>query len=152
MSTETDYDGIVDAVAAQLKAFSGLQGVRIEVEQDPVLGLPDDGGRAIGVESARRRPSEGQSMAAGTRLRNRFTVIISAVGFDMESFRAAARKRDGLIGQIELAILADRSIGNHVANLEIMGGEFYRASAPGNAGPFASVAETLLDMDVLATS
>lgn len=152
MSTETDYDGIVDAIAAQLKAFSGLQGVRVEVEQDPTLGLPDDGGRALVVESQRRRPSVGQTMAAGKRLRNRFSVIISAIGFDMESYRAAARKRDGLIGQVELAILADRSITNKVTNLEIMGGDFYRASAPGHSGPFASIAETILEMDISAIS
>ena len=152
MATESNYSTLVDAIAAQLKAYSGLAGVRVEIEQDPVLGLPDDGGRALVVESMRRRPSPGQSMAAGTRLRNRLTVVISSVGFDMESFRAAANKRDDLIDKVELAIMADRTIGARTVNLELMGGEFYRASAPGNAPPFASIGETLLEMDVSAIS
>lgn len=152
MTIESNYDEIADAVGEQLKQWPGLAGVRVEVEQDPVLGLPDDGGRALVVESLRRRPSQGQSMAAGKRLRSRFSVVISAVGFDMASFRDAARKRDGLIGQVELCIMADRSIGGRVSNLEIEGGEFYRASAPGNTGPFASVAETILEMDVSTIS
>lgn len=152
MTTKSEYASIADAVADQLKAFAGLDGVRVETEQDPVLGLPDDGGRALVVESLRRRPSPGQSMAAGKRLRSRFQVCISAVGYDLESFRAAAAKRDALIGQVELAVLADRTIGNRVSNLEIMGGDFYRASAPGNAGPFASIGETILEMDVSAIS
>lgn len=155
MSTESNYNVVLDAIAAQIKSYfttTVQQNVRVEVEQDPVLGLPDDGGRAIVVESMRRRPSPSQSMAAGKRLRSRFTVVISSVGFDMESFRAAANKRDDLIDKIEQAILADRSIGNLVANLEIMGGDFYRASAPGNTAPFASIAETILEMDVSAIS
>ena len=154
MSTESNYAAIVSALGDQLRAFPALSAlaVRVEVEQDPMFGLPDDGGRWIVVESMRRRPSLGQSMAAGTRLRSRFTVVISAAGFDMDSYQAAASKRDDIIDKIELAVMSDRSIGSRVTNLEIMGGEFYRVSQPGNAPPFAAVAETLLEMDVSAIS
>jgi xanthine/CO dehydrogenase XdhC/CoxF family maturation factor len=153
MSTESNYSAVLDAIAQQMKdQFADAATVRVVVEQDPTLGLPDDGGRALVVESMRRRPSASQSMAAGKRLRNRFSVVITAIGFDMTSFREAANKRDDLIDKVEQAVMADRSIGNRVANLEIVGGEFYRASNPNNAPPFASMAETILEMDVSAIS
>lgn len=146
------YDEVVNALAEQLRSYSGLEGVRVEVEIDEVQGLPDDGGRALIVESMNRRPSSGQPMSAGRRLRNRFSIIVTSVGFDMESFRAAAAKRDALLGQVELAVLDDRTIGGMVANLEIQGGEFYRARALGSPPLFAAVAETVLEMDLSAIS
>lgn len=152
MPTLSNYNGLVETTAAQLRNYSGLAGVRVEEEQDPVLGLPDDGGRALVVEAMRRRPSPGQPSGAGKRLRNRFQIVITAVGFDMTSFKEAAKKRDDLIDQVEMAIMNDRSLGGSVVNLEIMGGEFYRASAPGNAAPFAAMGETILEMDVSAIS
>ena len=154
MTTESNYGEATDAIGEQLKAYFLAQSinVRVEVEQDPVFGLPDDGGRACVVEAMRRTPSVGQSMAAGRRLRSRFTAIVTAIGFDMESYQKAARKRDDVIEKIELGIMSDRSIGGRVVNLEIQGGEFYRASAPGNTGPFCSMGETLLEMDISAIS
>lgn len=148
MTTESNYRDVVRGIAAQLSASSLLTGVRVLIDQDPVFGLPDDGGRAIVVEPMRRRPSSGQSMAAGRRLRSRFSVVISAVGFDLTSYEAAAAKRDDMIDKIEQAIMTDRSISNTVANLEIQGGDFYRASVPGNSQAASAVAETILEMDV----
>ena len=59
----------------------------------------------------------------------------------MTSYRDASSKRDDLIDKVELAIMSDRSISGRAANLEIVGGDFYRATAPGSAGPFASIAD-----------
>lgn len=154
MTTPIDYSGIVEAIGEQLKNYPGVSalGARVLVEQDPVFGLPDDGGRAIVVTANTRRASPGQPMSAGRRGRMRFIVAVWAIGFDAADYRSAAAKRDVLIAQVELGIMSDRSIGSRVSNLEIIGGDFLAATNPGSAPSFASMGETRLEMDVSAIS
>lgn len=128
-----DYDGILAAAEAILKADSSLTGIRIYVEEDPQLGGQDDGGRALVLTLTGRRPTGGQPLAAGKQTRYDVSFSLWAVGFDLASFREAAKKRDGIMGAAELVLMANRTLSNTVEALQLEGGEFMAVNRPGDS-------------------
>lgn len=146
-----DYSGILSAFKTIIEADSRIEalGVKVYVEQDPVFGMPDDGGRAVVLLLNNRRMDPGQSMSAGKRTRYILRWSAWAACFDMNSYREAAIKRDEVLGILELILMANRTIDGLVTASQLSGGEFM-SSRNADESAFVAMAETVMESEVSA--
>lgn len=150
-----DYTGILEAIGAALQEDAQLQVLapRILVEEDPVQGGAEDSGRSIVLVNDSRTPSQTQVLAAGTRQRYHLRSSVWCCAWDMESFLAASRKRDELIGETELAIMRLRNVqtlSDRVSFIALLGGEFLSARNQNSTPTFGSMGQIILEAEVSA--
>lgn len=145
-----NYSGILDALAALLRADSRLSGVRVYAEEDPQFGLSDVQ-KAIAIYLSRRQLHPNQPLAAGKSTRWLLSVSIWCFGFSIENFKAAADIRDGVLDQMELVLNDNRTVSGTVEFMHMDGGDFLSAQNPGD-GCFVAGVETSIAMQVTATS
>ena len=117
-----DYHGLLTTLKELLEADDTLIGVPVFVEEDPQFDL-SGAGTAIILTLGNRRASSGQPLAAGKRTRWEVTLSVWAMGFAL-SFDQAAKKRDDLVGALELVLMNNRTISDKLASGWIEGGEF----------------------------
>lgn len=140
------YHDILSALKLVFESDSRTADAPVYVEKDPpvdVLGAQ----RAIILMLDSRKPNEDQPIAAGKRVRWELKLSVWAAGYAIDVDEAAAI-RDELLGQIELVLLANRTIRDKVASSWMMGGNFI--SIAGESNIFAS-AETIVVCDVTAS-
>ena len=139
-----------DLLAGLQQIFEGdprTRDARVFVEEDPQFDL-------IGAQKCillvlnSRIPTGGQPIAAGKRTRWNVKIGVWACGFGI-SFEQAAQIRDELVGQIEVVLMANRTIRDKVATSWLDGGEF--VSVRNEQHMFAS-AETILVAEVTAAN
>ncbi len=121
-----DYYGIQQAIKAVLDADDRLHGVTVIIEEDEfqVEQTP-----WIGVYLL-DRDKDGESIAAGRRQNFNVRYELWCVAHHPESVRQAAEARDDLIGNAEVALMANRTLRgalNAGVALEIESGEFESA-------------------------
>lgn len=104
--------------------------------------------KAIVIMLDKRKPCDDQPIAAGRRTRWELHIQIWSCGFDMDG-EEASRIRDILLGDVELVLMANRTIRDKVAGSWLMGGEF--VSVSGEQNVFSS-AETILVADVTTSN
>ena len=133
-----DYDDMEDQISSILSSYTGLQtsdGVKVLVEEDfsQVVGALDNG-KIVIIYLDDRSATPGQPIAAGqqTRMDIGFSIWIAAVS--VHSFRKAAELRTDLIGKVELALMANRTLNNRAASSWLLGGEFHSARKKSPAG------------------
>lgn len=143
-----DYTGILTSLAAILRADALTSAARVFVEEDPQFGMSDVG-QAVVLTMSSRSPMSGQAIAAGKRTRYLARIGVWSVGFDMESFEAACSKRDTLLGNVELVLMANRTISGKVTASNLEGGEFMNVRNPGE-NVFCAMAETVVSAEVSA--
>ncbi len=112
-----------------MRGFSSLQGVTVEVEADPPANI--EKAPWVGIFLNSWESSSRQVIAAGTAKRILVEFELVCVGADMEEFRTAAKRRDDLMGNVQLALLSDVTFGGTVELREMTGGEFDNANAEG---------------------
>jgi len=144
-----DYAGILDELKTIFEADSRTADAHVYVEEDPQFGLADTG-KSIVLTLDSRAPSAGQSMSAGTRTRYAVTIGVWTLGFHMESFREAARTRDELLAQVELVLMANRTVSGKVTAGQLAGGQFLSVLSQGATPAFAALAETRFRVEVSA--
>ena len=146
-----DYQGVRDQLESILKADSRTSGARIFVEEEPQFGL-SDAQKAIAVFMDRRSEQASDQMAsAGKRTRYTLSISLWTVYFDMSTYRAACDGRDALMGQLELVLMDNRTIGGKVTASWREGGEMF-AARDANSQTFVAAAETVLVAEVSAIS
>lgn len=143
------YAAIRDAVEAILKGDARTNAARIYVEEEPQFGLAD-AGKVIAVFTDRRRaPADEQHLGAGKRTEFLLDLLFVVANMDMASFRAAADGRDTLLGNLELVLMANRTLSSTVSTLWLEGGEFYSAK-DAQSGSLIAVAEVSVVVKVSA--
>lgn len=144
-----DYTGIVNKLQTILEGDSRTADARIYVEEEPQIGLSDNG-TAIAIFAERRAaPPPEQVISAGKRTRYYWQVTLWVVAFNLESYRAACEQRNALLGQLELVLMADRSIGGLAESSWLEGGEMFSARDANNT-IYTAVAQVLLTVNVSA--
>ncbi len=109
---------------------------RVYIERPLFLEPP-----AIFVYRDRRDAVEGnQRISFGQRVDYDLQISIWCMEGDFESAEAASRRCDDLLGKVEVALLADRTLGNTVNTIILTGGEF----VSGEDNGFYSAAEIAL--------
>jgi hypothetical protein len=134
-----DYAGIREQVATILRALSN---VRVYVEADPAAGQMDHG-RSIAVFMIGRTAAQDQSASFGKRQRWHVRLTLWTFFYSMESYEAAAAGRDTLLGEMELALMANRTLNGKVEASWFEGGDLFSAKNP-QTGAFLAAAETTL--------
>lgn len=143
------YSGIADQLKLILAADALTSTVRCYVEEEPQFGLADNG-QVISIFTDNRVPSpDGQSLSAGKRTRYHAFFSLWVAGFSLESYKAAADIRDALIGNVELVLMKDRSVGGKVQDAWLEGGQFVSAK-DGGSNTFVAAGEIKLGVEVSA--
>lgn len=143
-----NYGGIAKAIKAVIEADPNVRDYQATVELNPgTIAL--DKFAHVGVYERTRRAPGSQPIAAGRQARFglRWDVIVSAFGRDFET---ASQTRDEILGHIEIALMANRTLGGALASgsLELGGGEL--TGGPTDTG-FVSQGSISLSAEVTAT-
>lgn len=142
-----DYYAVEEGIREVLSADADLEDVRIEIETD--VEMAPDGGGAVYVYLDRRdAPASEQRLAAGTRTDFLLRFALWCLDCDFESVAAASRRRDDLLGKVEVALMRDRSLNGTVDASWLEGGEFLTMQEQG----FISGGEIILIAKAKATT
>ena len=136
-----DYSGIRDQLKSIFEGDARTSGATIFVEEEPQFGLSDVQQAILIVLDRRTAPPGAQRLAAGKRTQYHLHCTLVTVFFSMESFRAACEGRDALLGQMELVLMANRTIGGKATSSWLEGGEMFSVRNP-QSSVWAAVAET----------
>lgn len=145
-----DYTGILAQIKTILEADALTNNAHVVIEEEPQFGSMDHQ-RVVALFAERRSPHEGQSLSAGKRTRYLFHVSVWSTFFAAESYAVACAGRDTLIGNVELVLMKDRTIGGKATTCWMDGGELLSARSP-SGDVFVSAGQTLLVVDVSAVN
>lgn len=151
MSTAIDYSGIRNQLKSIIEGDALTSGTRVYIEEDPQFGLPDAQKVILICLDRRTAPPAAQRLSSGLRTQYHLQGTLVTVFFSMESFEQACVGRDALLGNLELVLMKDRTIGGKVTSSWLEGGEMFSVRNP-QSNIWAAVAETLLVMDVQAVN
>lgn len=130
--TAINYSAITDAIVTQLQAGLLLQSPRPRVVAERALEPPDES--VVNVKLVNDPAlADQQALVAGTMTRRRLGFEIEAWRFAM-SVHDAMALRDSLVGDIELALMNDRTLGGTVIYSWLEGGTFAKPPEPRNLG------------------
>lgn len=122
-----DYWGIKEDLKELLTIDPTLADVSIEVEPEELFS--PEMAPWIGIFMPGRTDDNEQSIAAGTRqaLFIQLTLVCAECALEKD---VAIKKRDNLIGAVEVALLKVRLIGGKVETMQIQGGDFDTGQLP----------------------
>ena len=141
-----DYHGILTTLKTLIEADALTSGIPVFVEEDPQFDLSGSG-KAVVLTLGSRREAQGQPIAVGKRTRWTVRIGVWAVAYGI-TFEEASRLRDGLVGDLELVLMNNRTAGGKLASGWIEGGEFISVRDQ-SQGTFA-LAETIFAGEALA--
>ena len=145
-----DYFGIEEAIKTVLEANAALAGVQVGIEEElPFTAAVDP---QVEIYLERRDAPELQPLAGGQRTRFLVRFSIWCYGVSLDSIAKACEVRDDLIGAVELALMADRTLGGTVNASWLEGGAFDTKETPGASSGFGMGGEIILMADVKATT
>ncbi len=142
-----DYYAIEQAIAAQLTAAAELSGVTVTVEQEPEF---DEGSKVIIYLINREAPEELQSLSAGKRTRFYITYVAVCVAQALD-LRGAMEARDDLLGNVETALMSDRTFSG-AANTSWIGGGDFENARNGDEGLFNAAGEIEIVVDAVSVA
>jgi hypothetical protein len=90
-------------------------------------------------------------LAAGKRTRYHLRTTFWVFAFSIESFARACDLRDALLGDLELVLMDNRTLGGKVAASWLEGGEFVSAR-DASTSVYVSAGEIVLISEVQATT
>jgi len=148
-----DYHDIETGIKAVLEADAALTGVTVEVEREfPFGGADVPPWVGIYLES-RAAPEDMQSLSAGTRTRYLLRFSLWCMRFSIESVEKAMELRDDLLGDVEIVLMKDRTLGGKVSVSWLEGGDMASAQLPSDMGAgFLAGAEIVMVADVTGTA
>lgn len=118
-----DYFSIEVAIETILKADATL-GSNVTVMVEEQIQLDPQGGPKVYIYAdSRRAPPDIQRLRAGTSTDIELLISVWCFAFNMDP-RQAAKDRDTLVGNVELSLMADRTLNGTVQASWLEGGEF----------------------------
>ncbi len=121
-----DYYSIEKELQFILQNEPSLNEVTVLVEEMPELAA--DMSPFISIFLDRREVPSGQPIAGGTRQRMLLKLSVWCYVVEIESVEAACKKRDDLVGKVEVALMNNRTINDSINHMMIDGGEFDNVS------------------------
>ena len=143
-----DYWGIREAIRAAIRAHPELGTMPVHLERTSIPSL-DELPCVLVFLTNRETIPERQRIGAGRSVNHRLTFSVWVIAASLEGQTAAARLRDEKMALVEVALLADRSLGGAVSGTELSGGEVQWSDDPKLAS-FSTAIETLVICDVEA--
>ena len=151
MSSAVDYSGIRNQLKSILTGDALTSAARVYIEEDPAFGLSDAQQIIVICLDGRTAPPGAQRLASGLRTQYHLQCVLVTVYFSMESFEQACVGRDSLLGNMELVLMKDRTIGGKATSSWLEGGPMFSVRNP-QSNVWAAVAETILTIDVQAVN
>lgn len=146
-----DYDAIRIGVKAAVEEYQPLENASVFVEQEPQFGLSDNQCVIAIFMDRRRAPIGSQKIRRGTSTDYEIVMSLWTLYFSMTSYEEACRGRDSALGDLELALMTDRTFGGAVEMSWLEGGEMLSARNA-DASSFVAAAETILIAAAQATT
>lgn len=141
---KVDYFAVAEEIAEIIRA--DMPNIMVAVEEELIVG--PDNSPVIGVYiDSREVPSE-QSISAGRRMRviPHFSIWVWTYSLNVKE---AIRERDGIVGEVELLLMQNRTINEMVEMIWIDGGQLPSARLPDSSG-FTSGGEILVRAEMTA--
>ncbi len=151
MSTAVDYSGIRNTIKSILEGDALTSAARVYIEEDPQFGLADVQQAIVICLDGRTAAPTAQRLASGLRTQYHLQCVLVTAYFSMESFNDACEGRDTLLGNMELVLMKDRTIGGKATSSWLGGGPMFSVRNP-QSNVWAAVAETTLTIDVQAVN
>lgn len=124
-----DYYAIETAVQAILQADATLAGTTVVVEGELVFGSEQT--PWVGIYLDRRdAPADRQRIAAGTRTVFLIRLALWCWEYSVEGEAKAIQLRDDLVGKVEVALMANRTLSGTVTTSWLEGGELPSGRLP----------------------
>lgn len=141
-----DYFDIEDSLADVLRADATLSGVLVQVEERIVL----QDGDFVDIFLDEREAPEEQPIAAGKITRYELRLSVWCFGYALD-LREAGRRRDELLGKVEIALMKNRQWHSQIGQSWSGGGRFDNRQNE-ETGGLLSGAEIRLVADVKAVA
>lgn len=129
-----DYFAIQEAIKTVLEADQTIADAHIALEEELEFNQQN---HILIYLMDRDAPENRQTLSGGTRTKFLINFSIWCFAYHMSELKEAMRRRDDLIGKVEIALMKNRSLGGVVDGSWITGGEFANASQEGSASLFA---------------
>ena len=149
MASVVDYWGIREACAAVLRDDPDMFGVTVQVEEEFMLSAEQAPVVVVYLEDRIAEPAE-QRISAGMRTDFQLHFNIWCGDCDFGGLPLAIKKRDDLIGKVEVALMRQRTLNGAVGKLWLNGGQLYDART--NDAGFLAWGEVRLTASVIATT
>lgn len=147
MTQAIAYNDIATAIKTKLEAYAALAGVTVAIEDELILGTQSM--PWVGIYLMRRTLPEGQSLSYGTRTRLLLTYSIWCWQHSLDGQPTAIGLRNSLIGNVELALMSDRTLGGAAATSWLEGGDVM-SGRPEGGSDWMSGGEVILTVDAQA--
>ena len=121
-----DYYDIEKELQYILQGDPALNEVTVLIEEMPEMTA--DMAPFVSIFIDRREVPSAQPIAGGTRQRMLLKLSLWCYVVEMESVESACKKRDDLIGKVEIALMNNRTINDKVNHTIMDGGEFDNVS------------------------
>lgn len=147
--SRVDYYDLATEIREILIADDTLEGVQVTVEDD----APLDSGPWVSVVLVNRSTPMGQPLAGGTRTRFNVRFSLWCWQFSLESTGVASKLRDDLVGKVEIALMANRTLNNKVASSWLEGGDMMSERVQNdNISGYIAGGEVILIADITAST
>ena len=143
-----DYFSIEDELGSLIRADETVQGVQVTVEGDVEI----EAGALVAIYLDRRDPTSGQSLSAGTRTRFQIKFIIWCWEYSLDSMSDAMKKRDDLVGKVEIILMKNRTISNKVSTSWLAGGAMPAQQLEGDFDGYVAGGEIVLIAEAVAVT
>lgn len=144
-----DYYAVESAIKTLLDADSTLTGVQVGIEEELAFGASTAGQVEIYLER-RDAPADLQALRAGQTTRFLVRLSLWCYGFSIESVAKACQLRDDLMGKVEVALMANRTLSGSVNKFYLDGGEFDNQESPSPAHGFGMGGSIIVIADLTA--
>ncbi|HEV8639643.1 MAG TPA: hypothetical protein VGV13_00915 [Methylomirabilota bacterium] len=143
-----DYFAIEQAIQTVLKAAPDLSGTQVVIEEELQFG--SEATPRVGIYLMRRdAPSGLQALAAGQQTRFLVRFEIRCAAYSLDAVATAISLRDDLVGKVEVALMASRSLNGTVISSWLEGGDLPSAQT---GDGWTSRGDVILIADVKATT
>lgn len=147
--TDVNFQAIAEAVKARLDTAFANRTITPEVVIDQTFE-PREAWISVNLSSI-DAPPDAQPLTASLKQRLQVRFEIWCWRFAMTNTQAA-ELRDALVGDVELALMLDRTLNGTVNTSWLEGGRFNRAEDPQSLGRFFCGGEVVLVCDVMASN
>ncbi len=149
--TRIDYYAIEEAIKAVLDGDATLSsaGVLVLIEEQIIFDVEARGGWVV-IYAERRDPSNESGISAGQRQRYAIRFSLWCWAYSLEGTKDAMERRDDLVGNVEVALLGNRSLSGAVHKTILGGGDLAGGPLPQDMGGFVAGAEIILTAEATA--
>ena len=143
-----DYWGLRLRISAAIRNREGLQNLPVFLELGRVPA-PEEMPCVLLYMTGRTTPQEIQRIASGRRTDHRLIFSAWVLHYSLSSLEDATRGRDVLLAEVEMALMADRTLQGACRGLWLEGGDVQWGQDP-KQQLFSTAVETMIVFDVHA--